>query len=109
MHIIKSVGVLSVAKMMGLIQACLGVVLIPFFLLVGLAGTLAGRQESPLAGTVGLVLAFCMPIFYGVLGFVMGAIGAALYNLFAKWIGGIEVLVEPQVQSATPQLPGASI
>jgi hypothetical protein len=105
MHVIKSVGVLSVAKMMGLIQACLGVVLIPFFLLIGLAGTLAGRQQSPFAGMVGLVFAFCMPIFYGVLGFIMGAIGAALYNLFAKWIGGIEV----QVQSATPQLPAASI
>lgn len=46
-----------------------------------------------------------MPIFYGILGFIMGAIGAALYNLFAKWIGGIEV----QVQSATSQLPAASI
>ena len=101
MHIIKSVGVLSVAKMMGLIQACFGVVLIPFFLLVGLAGTLAGRQESPFAGMLGLVLAFCMPIFYGVLGFIMGAVGAALYNLFTKWIGGIEV----QVQSAAPPLP----
>jgi hypothetical protein len=39
------------------------------------------------------------------MGFVMGAIGAALYNLFAKWIGGIEV----QVQSDTPPLPATSI
>jgi hypothetical protein len=105
MHIIKSVGVLSVAKMMGLVQACFGVVLIPFFLLIGLAGTMVGRQETPLAGMFGLVFAFCMPIFYGVLGFIMGAIGAALYNVFAKWIGGIEV----QVQSASPQSPTASI
>src|SRR5262249_17498817 len=95
MHIIKSVGILSVAKMMGLIQGCLGVVLIPFFLLVGLAGSLAGRQESPFAGMVGIVLAFFMPIIYGLLGFIMGAIGAVLYNLFAKWIGGIEVQMRP--------------
>ena len=100
MHVIKSVGVLSVAKMMGLIQACIGVVLIPFFLLIGLAGTLANRQETPFAGMVGLVLAFCMPIIYGVMGFIMGAIGAALYNVFAKWIGGIEV----QVQSPAPSV-----
>jgi len=105
MHVVKSVGVLSVAKIMGLIYACLGLIFIPFFLLIGLAGTLAGKQEAPFAGMIGLVLAFLMPIFYGVLGFLMGAIGAALYNLFAKWIGGIEF----QVQSATPQLPGASI
>jgi hypothetical protein len=104
MHVIKSVGVLSVAKILGLIHACLGLIFIPFFLLIGLAGTLAGGQRSPFAGIIGLVFAFLMPIFYGVLGFIMGAIGAALYNLFAKWIGGIEF----QVQSASTQLPGAS-
>jgi hypothetical protein len=105
MHIIKSVGVLSVAKMMGLIYGCLGLIAIPFFLLIGLAGSLAGKQQSPFAGMLGLVLAFLAPILYGLMGFIMGAIGAALYNLFAKWIGGIEV----QVQSDTPQLPAASI
>jgi|SRR5271156_5974449 hypothetical protein len=109
MHIVKSVGVLSVAKIMGLIYACLGLILIPFFLLMGLMGTLAGKQQSPFAGMIGLVFAFLAPIIYGVMGFIAGAIGAALYNLFAKWIGGIEVQVELQVQSATPPLPAASI
>jgi hypothetical protein len=28
---------------------------------------------------------------YGVMGLVGGAVGAALYNLVAGWIGGIEV------------------
>ncbi|MGO9124746.1 MAG: hypothetical protein ACLP6G_07630 [Terriglobales bacterium] len=105
MHIIKSIGVLSVAKMMGLIYGCLGLIFIPFFLLVGLVGTLAGKQQSPFSGMVGLVFAFLAPILYGVMGFIMGAIGAALYNLFAKWIGGIEL----QVQSPVPQLPAASV
>jgi hypothetical protein len=105
MHIIKSVGVLSAAKIMGLIYGCLGLIFIPFFLLIGLLGSLAGKQQSPFAGVIGLVLAFCLPIIYGVMGFIMGAIGAALYNLFAKWIGGIEV----QVQSATFQQPVTSI
>jgi hypothetical protein len=105
MHIIKSVGVLSAAKIMGLIYGCLGLIFIPFFLLIGLLGSLAGKQQSPFAGVIGLVLAFCLPIIYGVMGFIMGAIGAALYNLFAKWIGGIEVQVEP----ATFQQPATSI
>ncbi len=35
-----------------------------------------------------------MPIIYGVMGFVGGIVAAALYNLFARWIGGIEVEVE---------------
>jgi hypothetical protein len=28
------------------------------------------------------------------MGFVMGAIGALLYNLFAKWVGGFELELE---------------
>ena len=31
---------------------------------------------------------------YGVIGVIGGAIGAALYNLVAGWIGGIEVEME---------------
>jgi len=57
MHIIKSVGVLSVAKIMGLIHACLGLLFAPFFLLVGLLGSLAGQQKTPFAGIFGVVFA----------------------------------------------------
>jgi len=35
-----------------------------------------------------------LPIFYGVVGFIAGAIGAALYNLIAGMVGGIEIEVE---------------
>jgi hypothetical protein len=30
-------------------------------------------------------------VLYAVLGFVFGALGTWLYNLFAKWMGGIEL------------------
>ena len=33
-------------------------------------------------------------LFYGVFGFIFGVISAAIYNLIARWIGGIEVEVE---------------
>ena len=35
-----------------------------------------------------------MPVIYGVMGFIGGVIGAAVYNLDARWIGGIELEVE---------------
>ena len=35
-----------------------------------------------------------MPVIYGVMGFILGVIGAAVYNLVARWIGGIELEVE---------------
>ena len=41
--------------------------------------------------------ALLVPVFYGVMGFVFGVIGAAIYNLVAKWTGGIEFTVEDVV------------
>jgi hypothetical protein len=38
---------------------------------------------------VGAIVLF--PVFYGVLGFIMAAIMAGLYNLFAGLVGGIEL------------------
>ena len=94
MQIIKSVGVLSVGKVFGLLYGCLGLIFVPIFLIVGLVGSFAGPKEFPFSGVLGIVLAFSMPIFYGVMGFVTGAIGALLYNLIAGWIGGFEVQLE---------------
>ena len=38
----------------------------------------------------GIALAVMFPIIYAVGGFVGGIIAAALYNLVAKWTGGLE-------------------
>jgi len=35
-----------------------------------------------------------MPVIYGAMGFIFGVIGAAISNLVARWISGIEVDVE---------------
>jgi hypothetical protein len=105
MHIVKSVGVLSVAKIMGLIEACLGLIFAPFFLLIGLVGSIAGQQKTPFAGMFGVVFALFMPVLYGILGFLGGAIGALLYNLFAKLVGGFELEMEVQSQTLSAPYP----
>ncbi len=102
MHILKSVGVLSVAKIMGLVYGTLGLIFMPIFLLVGFAGMMTGGRGSVFSGVAGIVLAIFLPVLYGGMGFVMGAISALLYNLFAKWIGGIEVQVESRAASFLP-------
>jgi hypothetical protein len=94
MHIVKSVGVLSVAKIMGLIYGCMGLIFAPLFLLIGLLGSMAGANKSPLASIFGVGFAIFMPLLYGGMGFLVGAIGALLYNLFAKWVGGFELEIE---------------
>jgi hypothetical protein len=44
-----------------------------------------------------------MPVFYGAMGFVFGAIGALLYNLLAKWVGGFEF--ELEARTTLPAAP----
>jgi hypothetical protein len=62
---------------------------------MGLASQFAAEGEGappaflgPLFG-VGAIILF--PLLYGVMGLVIGAISAALYNLFARMVGGLEV------------------
>ncbi len=86
--------------MLGVLYAIMGLIIVPFFLLFAVIGAFAqhGSNESAAAGAfamgTGLVMAVAMPVFYGVFGFIFGIISAALYNLIAGWIGGIEVEVE---------------
>jgi len=46
----------------------------------------------------GTVLAFGaligMPIIFAFFGFILGFVEAVLYNLFARWLGGVEVSFE---------------
>jgi hypothetical protein len=97
MNTIQSFGVLSVAKIMGVINAIFGLVLMPFFLLMGLLGSMIPNQSGPhpFAGVGGVIFALFAPIFYGVIGFIFGAVSAFLYNLLARWLGGIEVKLQP--------------
>ena len=37
----------------------------------------------------GLGFAFAMPLLYGVIGFISAALGCAIYNAVAGWVGGI--------------------
>src|ERR1700734_908206 len=95
MHIVKSFGVMSVAKIMGVLYACMGLLFAPFFLLFGLlgsmAGSMTGQGNSPFAGIVGVFVAILLPFFYGALGFIGGGVWGLLHNLVLKWGGGFEV------------------
>jgi hypothetical protein len=99
---IKRIAPLQAGKMLGVLYACMGLIFLPFFALAGLAGAFAQHaqqaQNAPglPALTAGIMFGFgiFIPIIYGVMGFVFGIIMAAIYNLIAGWIGGIEVEVE---------------
>jgi hypothetical protein len=86
--------------MLAVVYGCMGLIFLPFFALAAILGTFAQHAQSnqaapaALVGGLLLVMAIFMPIIYGAMGFVFGIIGAALYNLVARWIGGFEVEVE---------------
>jgi len=100
---LRSVGVLSVAKMMGAIYGLLGLLFLPIFLIAGAAGLMGGGDNKMAGAAVGvgmIVMAILMPLIYGAMGFVCGAIGAFLYNFLAGRLGGIEMNLQPHVGQA---------
>ncbi|MET0649595.1 MAG: hypothetical protein ABW208_23535 [Pyrinomonadaceae bacterium] len=110
---IRRMGVFSCAKIYAIVMAAFGLVIGViyglFFMIVGGAMLAAGSgRESGPAGASGLIIGLVMmvviPIFYGVLGFIMGAIGALVYNIASGFVGGIELELE-NVEGATYATP----
>lgn len=100
---IKKLGILSVAKIYAAIMFVISLLIsIPYGLFIIIfslsgAGSVGGQGGLALGGggiILGLGLMIGMPIMYGAMGFVFGALGALLYNLFAGFVGGVEIEVE---------------
>lgn len=82
---IRRVGVLQLAKLSAVFNLLFTAILIvPMMFLVTAAG---GNSNSAIGGLALLIL----PIIYCVLGFIVGAVAAFIYNLVAGWVGGIEL------------------
>jgi hypothetical protein len=71
---------------LGILYGLLGLVIVPFFVLGAVFGTHHATGGSALFGMLGLLF----PVLYAVAGFIGGIIAAAIYNLVAKWTGGLE-------------------
>jgi hypothetical protein len=93
--IIKRVAVLKLAIFQSALMAAFGLIVALIFMVFGaMFSGLAGHQAAGAMGVAGIFMLIILPIFYGVVGFIAGAIGAALYNLIAGIVGGIEIEVE---------------
>ena len=86
---LKKIGVLSLAKVQAIIMALFGLVVGFFIGVIGVTfGAMAGARGF---GALGFLAVIILPIVYGVMGFVLGAVTAFVYNLIAGWVGGIEM------------------
>jgi hypothetical protein len=102
---------LRAGVVLAVLYAFFGLLMVPIIMLMSAAVRLPNPPPqnlpqnfppnfNPLAIFGGCAALF-FPIAYGVMGFISGVIGAALYNVVAKLTGGLEFLVVEA--PATPQ------
>jgi len=91
--VITRVNPLSAAKIAGVLYVVMGLVFGALMSVFAIAGGFASNQEA--GGFVGMLFGagaiVVLPLFYGCLGFVMTLIMAALFNVAAGIVGGVEV------------------
>jgi hypothetical protein len=95
--IVRRVGPVSFAKITGMLYALMGLIVgacISLFSFVGSAMAPRGVVPGGFGVLFGVGAIIALPIFYGVLGFIVSLIGAGLYNLVASWVGGVEIDVQ---------------
>jgi hypothetical protein len=100
---VKRIGIGSAAKLSGAMYGAAGLIFGVIFGVAALIGAgfasqfAADSADAPPAffgALFGVGAIFLFPLLYGLLGLVIGTITAALYNLFARLVGGLEVDLE---------------
>lgn len=106
MVVLNRIGVLSAARICGLIYGIFGLIIgilyggmIILFSLLGATISAGGGGPNAASGMMmgiggGICALVMFPVLYAVAGFLSGALGAAVYNLAASRIGGIELELE---------------
>ncbi len=94
MQEIKSVDVMSVAKIKAVFGIIFGLVYgILAAFLFGAIGMSRGATGLEVFGVASIVI---FPIVFAIVAFIMGAIIAVLYNFIAGKIGGVQVDLAPK-------------
>ena len=97
MATLKRIGPGSAFKVGAIIYAFFGLIVGAILALVSLAAGSLASIASDASGVralgfgMGVGAIIVLPICYGLIGGIGGAIGAAIYNLVAGWVGGVEL------------------
>ena len=90
--VVKRIAPLSCAKLVGTLYAILGLCFGAVISVISLVGGFADAGESAAFGALfGVAAIVLLPVLYGGMGFVTTFIGAALYNVLAGVVGGVEI------------------
>lgn len=104
--ILKRIGPLSLAKIMGILYAGIGLIIGFIVSAISLIATLVGSaMDSSMGAFPGVMFGigsiFLFPLFYGGMGFLSGLLMSSLYNLVSRFTGGLELVFDGEV-SPTP-------
>ena len=99
--VLKRVGVWSAAKLSGVLYGTIGLIIGAIFALMSFLGvsfppSTYGESPPPtwLAPILGVGAIVFLPLLYGVMGVVVGAVSSTLFNFFARLAGGLEIELE---------------
>jgi hypothetical protein len=94
--VIERIGPLSCAKLSGTLDAAIGLIFGAIFSMIALAGGMAANSSNGagMAAWFGVGAIIIFPVCYGRIGFVGTLVAAALYNVRANVVGGIQMDVE---------------
>jgi hypothetical protein len=76
------ISVLQSSKVMTALYVLMGFI----YTLIGIPMIMFGGEQLRMIGLIYVL----MPVILGIVGFIFFVIFAALYNLLAKWLGGLE-------------------
>ena len=93
MKTIKRIAPGSLAKILGLMYAVVGLLIGLFVLLVSIFASSSEVKEMDFV-FLGTAAPIVLPLAYGIMGWISGYIGAWIYNFVAKNMGGVQVEVE---------------
>ena len=113
---IRRFGIMKTATVVAVMYMLIVAVFVVPFLLIALVARRATDPVRWAASVASSSCGFAAIFIYGFLGWVFTAIAAAVYNLAARWVGGIEVQVEtvappppvPAWGTPTPTLPSST-
>lgn len=101
MYKVKKVGVWSCGKLSAVISFLFGIIVFFLFLITILPIALLANS-SFMGGSLtyssiifpALIISLSYPFILAIQGFIMGVLGAFVYNLASSWVGPLEVEIE---------------
>jgi hypothetical protein len=102
---LKRIAPFQAGKLLAAFYGLFSLLFVPFMMVFMAVGSFAAKAQGanaappmPLMFGMGIGFMILLPVVYAAMGFVFGVLSAAIYNLLARWIGGLEI----EFESTTP-------